>query len=106
MADDPSTDFFDLEHLGSALGFVEEIQRVVETLSVFDGFTLSDYTKLCGYMECFGARKNVTLLSEGAMGDFLLIVLTGQVEVIKEADSKHKKLVTRVGPGSFLARCP
>jgi len=36
------------------------------------------------------------------MGDFLIIILTGQVEVIKEADDTQKKLVTRVGPGSFL----
>ena len=102
MLGNANTDFLNLEHLGSALGFVEEIQNVVEKLSLFDGFTHSDYAKLCEYMECFGARKDVTLISEGAMGDFLIILLTGQVEVIKEADDAQKKLVTRVGPGSFL----
>jgi CRP/FNR family transcriptional regulator, cyclic AMP receptor protein len=102
MLGNANTDFLNLEHLGSALGFVEEIQNVVEKLSLFDGFTHTDYCNLCEYMECFGARKNVTLLSEGAMGDFLLILLTGQVEVIKESDAAEKKLVTRVGPGSFI----
>ena len=66
MIGNESTDFLNLEHLGSALGFVEEIQNVVEKLSLFDGFTTSDYSKLCEYMECFGARKDVTLISEGA----------------------------------------
>jgi CRP-like cAMP-binding protein len=102
MIDNPAPDFDDLEHLGSALGFVEEIQKVVEKLSSFDGFTLSDYNMLCEYMECYGARRNVTLLTEGANGDFLIVVLTGQVAVIKVTDQSEKKILTRVGPGSFL----
>ncbi len=102
MSDNETPDFNDLEHLGSAAGFVDEIQKVVETLSLFDGFTLADYNVFCEYMECFGARRNVTLLTEGAKGDFLIVVLTGQVEVVKETDQSEKKLVTRVGPGAFL----
>ena len=102
MIDKSTPAFNDLEPLGSALGFVDEIQKVVEQLSLFDGFTLSDYTMLCEYMECFGARRNVTLLTEGTKGDFLIVVLTGEVEVIKETDQSKKKRVTRVGPGSFL----
>ena len=92
----------DFEPLGGASGFVDEIHQVVKALSIFEGFTLDDYRLLCDYMVCFGAGKNMTILSEGAPGDYLIIILTGEVAVIKESDAAGKKLVVYVGPGGFL----
>jgi CRP/FNR family cyclic AMP-dependent transcriptional regulator len=53
-------------------------------------------------MECFGAQRGDTIFSEAAEGNLLVIVLTGQVEVMKNDDAGARKLVTRVGPGGFL----
>jgi CRP-like cAMP-binding protein len=102
MTSNLTAEVLDLENLGSASGFVEEIVRVVEKLSLFEGFTRPEYRNLCEYMECLGARKDVTILREGAYSDFLLIILTGQVNVIKDSPSYGKKLVAQVGPGAIL----
>jgi CRP-like cAMP-binding protein len=95
-------DFKRLEQLGSASGYLDEIHEVVKALTLFEGFTLSEYSKLCEYMECFGALRHDTILSEEAEGSFMVIVLTGQVDVWKNDGTGTKKLVARVGPGSFL----
>lgn len=92
----------DFEPLGGASGFVTEIHQVVKELSIFESFTLADHRLLCDYMVCFGTGKDVTLLSEGTTGDFLVIILTGEVAVIKESDETGKRLVVRVGPGGVL----
>ncbi len=98
-----STSIFpDLDDLGSASGFVEEIVQIVATLSLFEGFTLAECVKLCEYMKCFGARSNVTILGEGDAGDFLVIILTGRVNVVKDSNPAQQKLVAQMGPGGFL----
>ena len=95
-------DFKRLEQLGSASGYLDEIHEVVKALALFEGFTISEYSKLCEYMACYGALRHDTIVSEGAEGDFMVIVLTGQVDVWKKDDMGTRKLVARVGPGGFL----
>ncbi|HEY8904666.1 MAG TPA: cyclic nucleotide-binding domain-containing protein [Rhodoferax sp.] len=88
--------------LGSASGYVDEIYEVVKALALFEGFSLSEYTKFCDYMACYGAPRGATILNEGDEGNFLIIVLTGQVDVVKNDDVGARRLVVRLGPGSFL----
>jgi CRP-like cAMP-binding protein len=99
-----TSEYLDLEDLGSASNFVEEIVQVVERLSLFEGFNPDECRQLCEYMVCFGARKNVNLLTEGTAGDFLMIILTGQVDVVKAGCDNpcDNKLVAHIGPGGLL----
>lgn len=92
----------DLEDLGSASGFVEEIQDIVKSLAVFEGFSSQESALLCDYMECFGAPRNVSILKEGDPGDFMIILLTGRVNVVKIDEQDTSKIVTNLGPGAFL----
>ena len=94
--------FPDLLHLGSATGFVGEIHEVVNTLALFEGFTLLDCSVLCEYMACFAAPGHATLLTEDTVGDFLVIILTGSVDVVKAAGPGQQKVVAHIGPGGFL----
>lgn len=102
MSSLPVPDSPDLLHLGSATGFVEEIHDVVKALDLFEGFTLSDYSVLCEYMACFAAPGHATILTEATAGDFLVIILTGSVNVVKAAGPGQQKVVAHVGPGGFL----
>jgi CRP-like cAMP-binding protein len=96
------SEFKNMVDLGSASGYVDEIYEVVKALALFDGFSISEYTKFCDYMVCYGAPRGETILNEGDEGNFLIIVLTGQIDVVKNDESGTRKLVVRVGPGSFL----
>ncbi len=102
MSSLPIPDFPDLVHLGSATGFVGEIHEVVNALALFEGFTLADNGLLCEYMECFAAPAQATILTEDTVGDFLVIILTGGVDVVKAAGPGLQKVVAHIQPGGFL----
>jgi CRP/FNR family cyclic AMP-dependent transcriptional regulator len=91
-----------LEHLGSATDFVSEIHEVARVLPLFDNFTLNEYRILCEHMDCYATPSRATILSEGTHGDFLILVLTGRVEVRKSLGPDEHTVLARVGAGAFL----
>jgi CRP-like cAMP-binding protein len=94
--------FPELEYLGSATRYVEDITGIIDQAPLFDDLKLPEVEALCGFMECFGAPRNVSLMEEGSQGDFLLIVLTGAVKVVKRAGDGSPKTIATVGPGASL----
>lgn len=52
--------------LGSASSYLDEIYEVVKALALFEGFSISEYSKFCKYMVCFGAQKGDFIIHEVA----------------------------------------
>ncbi len=97
----PAPLFPELEDLGSASGFVDEIRAIVKTLPLFEGFNHQESAVFCSYMKCFGAPSRATILREGDYGNFMLLLLTGSVNVVKGTPGESK-LVAQLGPSTFL----
>jgi CRP-like cAMP-binding protein len=91
-----------LDHLGAAVNFIDEIHEVMDSLALFEDFTLQEHAILCEHMECYAAPKGAAILQEGLDGDFLILILTGQVNVVKSAGEGQEQVITEVGPGGFL----
>jgi CRP-like cAMP-binding protein len=92
----------DLSPLGKATDFLDDILEVLQPLMLFEGFSAKECGELCEYLECFGAPTNATIIREGDIGDFLVIVLTGRINVVKYAATGEEKHVAVAGPGAFL----
>jgi CRP-like cAMP-binding protein len=92
----------DLAPLGKATDFLEDILEVLQPLVLFEGFSAKECGDLCNYLECFGAPSNATIIREGDIGNFLLIVLTGRIRVMKDVASGESREVAVAGPGAFL----
>ncbi len=75
--------YSDLEFLGSADRYVENIQGVIEHIKLFEDFSFEEIKTLSFYLHCYRAPTNYTLLEESAEGDYLLFVLSGSVRVEK-----------------------
>lgn len=90
------------EKLGNASGFVDDIHELFRTLSLLQDYSHEECNVLCQYMECYGAPSSTVILEEDADGDYLLIVLTGSVNVTKRWQNKDNRIVATVGPGEFL----
>ena len=88
----PSLDFH-----GSASKFVNEIYDLIDHVALFEDLKHSEVESLCGFMDCFGAPRDTTLFTDGQEGDFLLVILTGKIQVVK-----HAKIIATVGPGATL----
>lgn len=91
----------EFEHLGPASDFIEEIFQIIEHIPLFEDMSRQEVGYLCRYMLCYGAPRNATLLREGDEGQHLLIILTGNIDVIKETP-KGSKSIAVAGVGSSL----
>ena len=92
----------DLDYLGAASGYADEVHEAISKGPIFEHFTHREIEALCPFMHCFAASRGVALLREGDEGDYLLIVLSGKVDVRKQ-DPKNKSMSIAVaGPGTSL----
>ncbi|MDI1298230.1 cyclic nucleotide-binding domain-containing protein [Methylotenera sp.] len=92
----------DLVYLGGADQYEEEIFEIIEDIKLFEAFSLDEVRTLCQLMQCYAAPKDMTLLKEGDAGDFLILILTGTVEVTKTISVGDVKLISQVGVGATL----
>jgi CRP-like cAMP-binding protein len=97
--------FPSFEYLGSARRYVDEISEIVDQIHLFEDLNRSEVETLCSFMPCFGAPRGATLIAEGSEGDFLLIILTGSVRVVKRAAGGSEDdiaTVAHLGPGASV----
>jgi len=94
--------FRDLEYLGGAKVFTRQIFEAISQSSFFEEFTREDCDHLCEYMHCFAAPPGKVLLEEGREGDFMIITLSGKVQVSKMSLRGDPVTLAVVGPGSLL----
>ena len=70
--------------------YIDEIYAI-EHVKLFEDFTRNEVEALCRFMNCFAAPSGFRLLNEGDEGDFLILILTGKVAVLKRV-AELKKL--------------
>lgn len=91
-----------LTRLGCASEFEDEILAIVDNIPLFGDLNRTEVSELCRNMECFGAKRGDVITTEDDDGDFLGIILTGEVGVFKRGPDGGTKLLSVVGPGASL----
>ena len=71
-----------LHNLGSASLYIDEI-FAIDHVKLFEDFNRNEIEALSRFMNCYAAPSGFRLLNEGDEGDFLILVLTGKVAVLK-----------------------
>ena len=94
--------FAGFECLGKATRFAQDILEVIDHVSLFEEFSAQEFEALCDFMVCYTAPRHGVLIRERDFGDFLVILLTGKVDVVKQAKDGSTKFIAAVGPGSSL----
>lgn len=82
---------FDLERL---------ILRLLNSVEVFSGFTQSDLIDLLGSTEKCVFNPHETILTEGSSGNFMYVIIDGEVEIRKKLEVGGEKVLTKLGAGS------
>lgn len=98
MTDSVEYMYGDLERLGTADLYLDEILEIVHQIPLFDGFSREEISAVCQHMKCYAASGNYIFLQEGMAGVGLLLVLTGGAQEL----GKHEMNSTLVGPGTCL----
>jgi CRP-like cAMP-binding protein len=90
------------QHLGSAARFAEEIHEIVDHAPLFEELNHQEIEAMCSFMTCYAAPRESVLIREGEAGDFLIIVLTGTVDIFKRGLDGQDVRVATISPGGTV----
>jgi CRP/FNR family transcriptional regulator, cyclic AMP receptor protein len=91
-----------LEHLGDATRFAGQMHALIPKCALLENFSSAEVELLAHFMEVYRAEPGVEIIREGDGGDFMLMVLEGQVEVHKRDRWNSSQLLAVVDAGRTL----
>jgi CRP-like cAMP-binding protein len=83
-----------LEKLGDGTAFSEQIVALVGRSQFFAEFDRDDIALLARYMQIFRAQAGQTLIREGNIGDYMLLVIQGSIAIYKAAAGVPQHMTT------------
>ena len=91
-----------LAALGDATPFVHRILEIIDRIQLFEDFDEVEIADLARYMTCYNAPKGAEIIREDEPGDFLLLILSGTIEIVKKGANGLPTRVGLAGPGKTL----
>ena len=91
-----------LEHLGDATKFSSQIHALIPRCDLLENFSHAEVRLLAHFMDVYRADPGVEIIREGDGGDFMLMVLEGEVEVHKRDRWNTPQLLATVQAGRTL----
>lgn len=102
MNDAANKMYSDLNKLGSAENYMDEIYEIIHQIRLFDDFNMDEIKALCHYLRCYAAPRHYPLLKEGERGDFMVLILTGSAEVRVDIPGLGNEKIAELLPGSTV----
>jgi CRP-like cAMP-binding protein len=91
-----------LEHMGEGTALAQQIFDMIGHSKFFADFTREDVQKLTAFMQIYRAEQTQTLIREGDVDDYMLLIIQGLVEIIKTDSHGNLQPMTTVGAGATL----
>jgi len=91
-----------LERVGKGTAITNEIFGLVGRSQFFAEFSRQDISVLASYMEVFRAQPGETIIRENDGGDFMLLLIEGNVDIFKRNMRGEQQHLTVVGAGMTL----
>jgi len=91
-----------LEHLGDAAPFVDRMLAILQHIVLFEDFADEEVSRLARYMDCYRAPAGSEIIREGDLGDFMVLLLAGEMEIVKLDGGGLPSRVGLAGPGKTL----
>lgn len=91
-----------LESRGDGTAFAEQIFTRVRHAQFFAAFNRDDIAELARYMRIYHAQPGQAIIREGDTGDYMLLLISGEVDVYKENLVGEKQHLASVTPGMTL----
>lgn len=91
-----------MRHLGLARDFADQIHRVIANTPLLEDFTLSEIRALGERMHVYEAAPGQALIVEGEAGDFMVLIVTGTVDVTRRDRTDQPSRIAVVQEGHAL----
>jgi CRP/FNR family cyclic AMP-dependent transcriptional regulator len=83
-----------LQLMGAGPGFKKEICEMIADTQLFSDLSWPEIESLASFVQCYEAPAGTCIFSEGEPGNYLCLLVKGQIEIRKEdQDGIHKQLV-------------
>jgi CRP-like cAMP-binding protein len=79
-----------------------ELATLLGRAPLFSEFSPEDIKALGEYMGIYRAQANETIIREGDAGDYLLLIIRGEVEILKSGFAYEQQHMTTVGAGTTV----
>lgn len=94
--------FPQMSALGSATPFVPRIREIIQSIALFEDFEAGDLDRLAASMRCYRAPAGLAIINEGDPGDYMVLILSGAVEIVKRDAHGLPVQIAVAGPGKTL----
>ena len=101
MAELPK-DLAHLDHLGDATEFSAQIHALIPKCKLIENFSTAEVRLLAHFMNVFNADSGAEIIREGAGGDFMMLIIEGRVEVVKQDRWNRPQVIAVVDAGKTL----
>lgn len=91
-----------MRHLGVAREFADELHQLIGRITVLEDFTLNEIDVLGTFMPVYEAVAGTPLIVEGEPGDFMILLLSGSVDVSRKDRSGVPSRIAVVEAGHTL----
>lgn len=80
--------------MGAGSGFKQEICEMIAGMQLFSDLAWPEVQSLAGFVQCYEVAAGATIFREGEPGNYLCLLVKGQVEIRKEdQDGVPRRLV-------------
>ena len=79
-----------------------ELRTLLGRAPLFSEFSRDDVNKLAEYMGVYSAQTGESIIVEGDIGDYLLLIIRGEVEILKRGVTREQQHMTTVGAGTTI----
>jgi CRP-like cAMP-binding protein len=90
------------ERIAENAGIARELGSLLGRAPLFSDFTQQDIHALAEYMGIYRAGAGETIIREGDVGDFMLLIVRGEVEILKRGMQREQQHMTSVGAGTTI----
>src|SRR5919199_601921 len=90
------------ERIADTSAVSEDLSGLLGKAPLFSEFTADDIKLLASYMGLYRAQIGETIIREGDNGDFMLLIVRGEVDILKRGASREQMHMTSVGPGMTI----
>jgi len=88
--------------LGRAEAFADQIHKLVANAPLLEEFTLSEIKALGAHMPVYEADAGVSVIVEGEPGDFMIILISGSMDVARLDSHGESSRIAVVQEGHVL----
>lgn len=90
------------ERIADEAVIAEELGSLLGRAPLFSDFTSEDVKKLSEYMGVYRADSGESIIREGDVGDFMLLIVRGEVDILKRGFQREQQHMTTVGAGTTI----